>query len=498
MKFIFKFLNLFFLLISLSLNIFLSSYSKYSQAISAFISIIIILLILNYCKLSFNSWIFKYFIPIISITFTTLFTKFFGLHFKIIVKTPLFPEETESFSNLIYFSIIFIRIILPSVLSYYMSSPNSLILTLPSFAVIIDFFIRYINFTFRLYKYNEKIINKSEKINVSTISVDKTQIINNQYFDNTYNISSLIKKMWVEFPSLLDKQLPDKPENDSLPIFENFQIDVFGKYNRRLIDLTEEMAKNGSKLIFWSEANAIIVNRVDELKFILTFKGIAEKYSCHVGVTFGVFYNVQNAPYFRNKILIFGADGDSKMRVLKRFPIINLEKSLLITEDTDINIYSSKQNSKEFFLSSALGNDRFLLDSQADADILLVTQANWRELDIEGLDLFQDYFDQILAVEKGYSIIRNSRGKSLSTTSINPIGEKINSLNTFQINNEKEEIIVNTFQIPLKGIKPLNMGYSTLGLLIFCGFVSSFSIGIFLANFLIGEKSSKKTKTKTD
>ncbi len=224
-----------------------------------------------------------------------------------------------------------------------------------------------------------------------------------------------------------------------LPEFES-NIEVIEAIFQR----TAKAANLGAKIIVWNEA-AFYLTPETEMAWRDSISILAKEYEA--GITASYVVPISESPFkYENKYVLFGPDGKMKIEYLKHEPVPGEPAVKGAEEIISTNLFGSE-------IGGAICYDYdfpYLAkkNMNANVDIVTLPSSDWR-----GIDPLHTKMACFRAIEQGHSIIRSTRfGLSAA---INPYGEMIANLSSFDIN---DKILIS--DIPAKRIRTI---YSIIG-----------------------------------
>ncbi len=166
---------------------------------------------------------------------------------------------------------------------------------------------------------------------------------------------------------------------------------------QKLLDKTKECAKKGSKIIIWSEGNALVLKE-SEKDFIDHCKSLAKSYQ----ITLFVSLNTKTIGVLNseNKIIAIDSAGNVAYEYLKSYPVVGTEYSVkgfgeLKTIDTEYGKLTS------VICFDADFNDLVRQASKLQSSLIVVTGYDWSEI-----DPFHTKMASVRAIENGIPLIR--------------------------------------------------------------------------------------------
>lgn len=223
------------------------------------------------------------------------------------------------------------------------------------------------------------------------------------------------------------------PQNSK---FKNAHL-ALKQFEDQLIEMTAREARNGSKIIVWSETN-LPVFQSQEDSVLNKVQRIAKEYETTILASMAVLLPYQEGgPLYENKSVLVTSDGIIADEYEKSYPVPFLDASL--PGDGKLEIIRTEHGK----LTSAICYDADfpeLITQSGNADILLLPANDWL-----GVSPYHGDNAVFRAIENGVSIVRpTGTGQSVV---FNPHGVAVARLDAF----DQDERIVNA-HVPTKGV----------------------------------------------
>ena len=174
--------------------------------------------------------------------------------------------------------------------------------------------------------------------------------------------------------------------------------EVLEQFQNRIIEITEREARNGNKIIVWSETNMPVFQK-DEEELKEKVSRIARQYQVIILTSSAVLLPYEeDGPMYENKSLMFMPDGNVVDEYEKARPVPFLDKSL--PGDGILEIINTPYGK----LTNAIcydGDFPDLIKQSGNADILLLPANDWL-----GISPFHSEHAVFRAIENGVSIVR--------------------------------------------------------------------------------------------
>ncbi|CAG8827713.1 26049_t:CDS:1, partial [Dentiscutata erythropus] len=111
--------------------------------------------------------------------------------------------------------------------------------------------------------------------------------------------------------------------------------------NSAYIQTTQELAKNGSKIILWTEGSGTITNN-SELEYVISsIKNISRTYSAYVGVAYIFLGESKETSY--NKLTVISSSGEIVMDYQKSHLVPFLETVRFSSGKAELPTYNSEE-----------------------------------------------------------------------------------------------------------------------------------------------------------
>ena len=270
--------------------------------------------------------------------------------------------------------------------------------------------------SFRLYKKN---YTETVKVAGITVPLSPTSLI---FQDIDY--TSEVGKPITSFNNLfLDIFILNK-------VFSNEQKEAvqgwFKQTQDSLITLTEREARNGAKIIFWSEGNGVVLKENEE-QFISRIASVAKAYNIFLVAALNT--KVMGNKLSENKIIAFDNNGKQLFQYLKSNPVPGVENS--VAGDKIVRTIETPYGRVASVICFDADFPQMIREaSKREADILLVPAYDW-----EDINPYHTYMSSLRAIENGFSVVRqasngwsaafDNRGRQIAGMDYNTAPEKV-------------------------------------------------------------------------
>jgi apolipoprotein N-acyltransferase len=214
-----------------------------------------------------------------------------------------------------------------------------------------------------------------------------------------------------------------------------------------LLSRAEREMKAGAKIVFWGEANAIVLKEA-ESAFVARGAALASKYNVYLGMALGVSDQSKELP-IENKLVLIQPDGRIAWEYHKAHPVPGPDAAVQFRGDGKLRELDTQYGR----LSSIICFDGDFPQLLAQAgilhvDVVLDPSNDWREI-----DPWHTQMASFRAIEQGFHLIRHtSQGLSAA---FDYQGRRLAAMDHFQT---AEYSMVS--EVPTKGTRTI---YSVLG-----------------------------------
>ncbi len=233
------------------------------------------------------------------------------------------------------------------------------------------------------------------------------------------------------FEAIIDFQKnPSDPRfSDSMRALENFED--------KIIEITKQEARNGAKIIVWSETNLSIFQHHEE-RAIRKAQNVARQENAYILTSMAVLLPyVEGGPQYENKSLLITPQGEIVDTYEKAYPVPFMDASL--PGDGILDIIETEYGA----LTTAICYDADfpeLITQSGSADILLVPANDWL-----GVSPYHGDYSLYRGIENGVSIVRpTGTGQSVI---FDPHGNALARLDAY----DKNIRVINA-HVPVKGV----------------------------------------------
>ena len=228
--------------------------------------------------------------------------------------------------------------------------------------------------------------------------------------------------------------------------------------NNDLFEQTKKEAIAGAEIVFWGEANGVVLKQKEDSLFQYT-SSLAKQHNIYLGLGLGTMNPASEKP-LENKLVLFNPDGEISIDYWKAKPVPGPEKAISALKDTHIQTTDTPFGKIGSVICFDMDFPQHL--SQAgNLDILLVPSNDWKEI-----DPWHTHMAKFRAIEQGFNMVRHtSNGLS---SGFDYTGKALSEMDHYT-NDERVLITI----IPTKGV---TTPYSVMGNIfpLFCLFLIIF------------------------
>jgi apolipoprotein N-acyltransferase len=216
--------------------------------------------------------------------------------------------------------------------------------------------------------------------------------------------SSLFDQVWQEVKPVLLPQAGQSVQANWDSVFAQATA-----VNDDLFKRSEQAAKAGAKIVFWSEASAIVM-KDDEAALIERGRQQARQSQIYLGMTLWTFLHrdPSRAPkekMIENKVVLVDPSGEVAFKYLKTIPVPGAEEALTVRGDGNVPTLATPYGR----IAAAICFDADFPHlprpaGQAGASVIFVPGADWEEI-----TPYHTYMAVFRAVENGFSLVRAAR-----------------------------------------------------------------------------------------
>jgi apolipoprotein N-acyltransferase len=171
-----------------------------------------------------------------------------------------------------------------------------------------------------------------------------------------------------------------------------------------LLARTASEAQAGARIVFWGEANSIIM-REDEPSFIARARAAARAHAIYLGLAVGVWHQGDAKP-LENKIVLIDPTGRVAWQFLKARPVPPGESSISKVDDGRIRTLDTPYGRIAAAICFDMDFPQLLRQAgEKDVDILLAPSNDWRDI-----DPWHTQMAAFRAVEEGFNLVRHASG----------------------------------------------------------------------------------------
>jgi len=224
------------------------------------------------------------------------------------------------------------------------------------------------------------------------------------------------------------------------------------KLNQNLFQRSIKEAKSGAKIVFWSEANGLILKE-DENELYKTASQIALDQSIYLGIGVAVIDPTNNKP-IENKFVLFDKTGKTAIDYWKNIAVPGSEAELANVKETGVLKTKTPYGTIASAICFDLDFPQYLKQAKG-SDILLAPSNDWKEI-----DPIHTNMAKFRAIEQGFNLIRQtSFGLSIGS---DYTGKIISEMDHFT---DSGKVLIT--QLPTKGTRTI---YSMIGdtFIVFC------------------------------
>jgi len=224
------------------------------------------------------------------------------------------------------------------------------------------------------------------------------------------------------YPDLMGKMFANTLSEEEKSLLQEH----FNTSNDSLLQRSQAEAQAGAKIVFWAEANAIVMKE-NEAAFIERGRTLAQKNDIYLGMAVGVFDSTNEKP-LENKIVLIDPSGELSSEYVKAYPVPGGEAEVSV-EGTDIipTLDTPFGRIATVICFDMDHHHHILQTGRANVDILFAPSNDWPA--VAKLHMQMSTFR---AIENGLTLVRpTSQGISVAT---DPFGRIIAGLNFYSTN----------------------------------------------------------------
>jgi apolipoprotein N-acyltransferase len=250
------------------------------------------------------------------------------------------------------------------------------------------------------------------------------------------SISALEKPDQKTDPELLERFYANKLTQKDIELISKENIAT----NEYLFEKSEIEARAGAEIIFWGEANGVILKQKEDSLFQFA-SNLSTKHNIYLGLGLGTMNPASDKP-LENKLVLFNPKGEKSIDYWKAKPVPGPEKAISAIKDTYIQTTETPYGK----IGSAICFDMDFpqhLSQAKDLDILLVPSNDWK-----AIDPWHTQMAKFRAIEQGFNMVRHtSNGLSAG---YDYTGKVLSEMDHYT--NEERVLIT---MLPTKGVSTL-------------------------------------------
>lgn len=172
---------------------------------------------------------------------------------------------------------------------------------------------------------------------------------------------------------------------------------------------TEQAAREGAKVIVWSEAAALFLEEDSPPIFDRAIE-LAKKYNVYLLMSSGIIPRTDTYPFYQIRAMVFDPTGTKEWEYDKSYPLPGLERSLVVPGTRELPMFDTEYGKIATLLSTDGDFARYVAQAGRNRAIMLLVPSN----ESPAHRASHPYMHLFRAVENGFSIIRpTSNGISL-------------------------------------------------------------------------------------
>lgn len=255
--------------------------------------------------------------------------------------------------------------------------------------------------------------NQFQKVKKGVILFITTFLIVFMFGEAKLFYSSLIQENTVKIAGITvpNIHLFKDDDLDQLQIEPNVEMEntineKLVELHNELIDLTERVANAGSKIIFWSEGNGIVLKNNEEL-LINRVKEIAKENETYILMALATITPGQQA--IENKVIMINNNGEKAFTYHKSKPVPG---ELIAESDSEIKFIDTEYGRIGSVICYDMDFPTYIRQAgQLNIDILLVPSLDWEEI-----NPIHSHMAAFRGIENGFNTFRQTNlGLSLAT-----------------------------------------------------------------------------------
>lgn len=261
----------------------------------------------------------------------------------------------------------------------------------------------------------------------------------------TVRVASLsARKSGPELSDAVSRRMfEDKATNEDMVVIRRWAA----ARDDDLLARAEREMQAGARIVFWGEANAIVM-KDDEAAFVTRGAQLAAKYRAYLGMAIGVWDRGHSRP-FENKLVLIQPNGLVAWEYNKARPVPGPEAAMQVRGDGKLRVLDTPYGRVSSII--CFDGDFPQLLAQAGAlriDMVIDPSNDWR-----AIDPWHTQMASFRAIEQGFNLIRQtSQGLSAA---FDYQGRRLAAMDYYQA---RDEDMVS--QVPTKGVRTI---YSRLG-----------------------------------
>ena len=214
------------------------------------------------------------------------------------------------------------------------------------------------------------------------------------------------------YPDLMSKMFDNTLSEEEKSLLQGY----FNTSNDSLLERSQAEAQAGAKIVFWAEANAIVMKE-NEADFIERGRALAQEQQIYLGMAVGVFDSTNEKP-LENKIVLIDPSGELSSQYLKAYPVPGGEAEASVEGTDIIPTLDTPFGRIAAVICFDMDHHHHILQAgRANVDILFAPSNDWEAV----ADLHMQ-MSTFRAIENGVTLVRpTSQGISVATDSFGRI-----------------------------------------------------------------------------
>ena len=261
----------------------------------------------------------------------------------------------------------------------------------------------------------------------------------------TVRVASLSKgKAEPELPETVSKRLfQDKATDEDMAVIRRWAT----ARDEDLLSRSEREMQAGARIVFWGEANAIVM-KDDEAAFVARGADLAAKYHAYFGMAMGVWNRGKPRP-FENKLVLIQPNRLIAWEYHKARPVPGPEAAMQVLGDGKLRVLDTPYGRLSAIICFDGDFPQLLAQAGASrADMMLDPSNDWR-----AIDPWHTQMASFRAIEQGFNLIRQT-SKGLSAA-FDYQGRRLAAMDHYQTSD-----YAMVSQVPISGVRTV---YSGLG-----------------------------------